>query len=107
VTIRNNTFRNTFFDSIKIYTNGKGAMAHNIRIEGNRITTWYTDPNASQSASAISVRNAVGVVIENNTIGKGAAKAAISKPISLQNCKEFVETGNRLPKETEDSLPHD
>lgn len=29
-----NTFTNTFFDSIKIYTNGKGAVARNITITG-------------------------------------------------------------------------
>jgi hypothetical protein len=92
--IRNNTFTHTFFDSIKVYTNGKGAMARNITIIGNRISGWHTDPKASRSASAISVRNTVGLTIEDNTIGPGAADPEISKPILLQNCKDISRVGN-------------
>ncbi|MDT8389827.1 MAG: hypothetical protein RRC34_04885 [Lentisphaeria bacterium] len=88
--VRNNTFKNTFFDSIKIYTNGKGAFARNINITGNTISGWHTDPRAKNSASAINLRNVIGVVIENNTIGDSGAEAIISKPILLENCKNVI-----------------
>jgi hypothetical protein len=96
--IRNNTFRNTFFDSIKVYTNGKGAVARNITITGNRITGWHTDPKASRTASAISLRNVVGAVIEDNTIGPGAADPGISTPILLNNCRDVGREGNQVQK---------
>jgi hypothetical protein len=88
--IRNNTFTDTFFDSIKIYTNGKGAVAKNITITGNTISGWHTDPRAENSASAIYLRNVKGVVIENNTIGKSGAKPSISTPVLLQNCTDVI-----------------
>lgn len=96
--IRNNTFRNTFFDSIKIYTSGKGAVARTITITGNRITGWHTDPKASRSASAIDVRNAVGLIVEDNIIGPGAADPAISTPILLHNCRDVSRVGNVAQK---------
>ncbi|MBT7068691.1 MAG: right-handed parallel beta-helix repeat-containing protein [Verrucomicrobia bacterium] len=88
--IRNNTFADTFFDSIKIYTNGKGAVAKNITITGNTISGWHTDPRAENSASAINLRNVDGVVIENNTIGESGAKPSISTPVLLQNCTDVI-----------------
>ena len=94
--IRNNTFTNTFFDSIKVYTNGKGAVARNITITGNRITGWHTNPMNPKSAAAINLRNVVGGVIRNNTIGPGAAAAAISQGIRLQNCKDVVQETNKI-----------
>ncbi|MFC1601913.1 right-handed parallel beta-helix repeat-containing protein, partial [Candidatus Sumerlaeota bacterium] len=97
--IRNNTFRNTFWDSIKIYTNGKGAEARNITITGNRITGWYTNPMNPESAAAINPRNVVGGVIRDNTIGPGAAAPKISQPIRLQNCKDVINKENRVHKE--------
>jgi len=92
--IHNNVFRNTFFDSIKVYTNGKGALARNITITGNRITGWHTNPRASRSAAAISLRNVARGVIKGNSIGPGAADPAISTPILLRNCKDIVKEGN-------------
>ena len=88
--IRNNTFTNTFFDSIKIYTNGKGAVARNITITGNTITGWHTNPMDPKSASAIYLQNVVGGVIKDNTIGPGAASPKISKPVRLMNCKDIT-----------------
>jgi len=93
--IRNNTFRNTFWDAIKVYTNGKGAQARNITITGNRIVGWYTDPRATTAASAISLRNVVGAVIKDNDIGPGATDPAISTPIRLQDCKDVSSEGTR------------
>ena len=93
--IRNNTFRNTFFEAIKVYTNGKGAEARNITITGNRIDNWYTDPNA-RAAAAISLTNVAGVTIENNTIGPGAADPSISIPIRIDACREIRNEGNRI-----------
>lgn len=90
------TFTNTFFDSIKVYTNGKGTVARNITITGNRITGWHTNPMNPKSAAAINLRNVVGGVIRNNTIGPGAAPAAISQGIRLQNCKDVVQETNKI-----------
>jgi len=92
--IRNNTLTNTFFDSIKVYTNGKGAVASNITITGNRITDWHTNPMSSTSAAAINLRNVVGGIIKDNTIGLGVAAAKFCKPIRLQNCKNITLTNN-------------
>ena len=88
--IRNNTFRNTFWDAVKVYANGKGALARNITITGNRITGWYADPRAENSASAINLRNVAGVVVENNTIGESGAKPSISTPVLLKNCTDVI-----------------
>jgi hypothetical protein len=49
--IRNNTFTNTFFDSITVYTNGRGAVARNIAITDNRITGWHTNPRKPEVGS--------------------------------------------------------
>ncbi len=95
-TIRNNTFSNTFFDSIKVSANGKEAFARNITIAENSITGWHTDPKAKDSASAINLRNVLGVVIENNTIGESGADRAISKAILLNNCKDVINKDNEI-----------
>lgn len=92
--IRNNTFTNTFFDSINVYTNGQGAVARNITITGNRITGWHTNPRSPSSAAAIRLRNVDGVVIKDNIIGPSAAPANISKPIRLENSMNAMERGN-------------
>lgn len=92
--IRNNTFNNTFFDSINVYTNGRGAVARNITITGNRITGWHTNPRDPRTAAAISLRNVNGALIKDNVIGPGAAPANISKPIRLQNCKDIRKSEN-------------
>lgn len=94
--IRNNAFSNTFFDSIKVYTNGNGAHARNITITGNRITRWHTDPKAKFSASAISLRNVTGVVIVQNAIGESGADPSISKPVLLKNCKDVINKDNDI-----------
>jgi len=94
--IRNNTFTNTFLDSIKVYTNGKGAVARNITITGNRITGWHTNPMNPKSAAAINLRNVVGGVIGNNTIGPGAAAPKISQPIRLHGCQGITQEANQV-----------
>jgi hypothetical protein len=92
--IRNNTFINTFFDSINVYTNGQGAVARNITITGNRFTGWHTNPRSPESAAAIRLRNVNGALITDNIIGPSAAPASISKPIRLQNCKDIESSDN-------------
>ena len=94
--IRHNTFTNTFFDSIKVYTNGKGAVARNITITSNRITGWHTNPMNPKSAAAINLRNVVGGVIGNNTIGPGAAAPKISPPIRLHGCQGITQEANQV-----------
>jgi hypothetical protein len=96
IVIRNNTFTDTFFDPIKIYTHGKGAVARNIRITGNRITGWHTNPRNPKSAAAIYMRNVSGAVIQDNTIGPGAAPPSISQPIRLQACEDISSTNNHI-----------
>ncbi|MEM9108807.1 MAG: glycosyl hydrolase family 28-related protein [Planctomycetota bacterium] len=86
--IRNNTFTNTYFDAIHIYTNGIDATAQEMTIKSNRITGWHTNPIDPKSAAAISLRNVVGAVIEDNEIGPSAAPEAVSVPIRLDNCKD-------------------
>jgi len=51
------------------------------------------------SASAINLMNVIGVVIENNTIGKSGAKPNISKPVLFKNCKDVVNKDNKISKE--------
>lgn len=88
--IRNNVFRNTFFDSIKVYANGRGAVVRNITITGNRITGWHTNPRSRGPAAAIHLRNVVGGTIQNNAIGPGAADPAVSTPLFTRGCRELV-----------------
>ncbi|MBT3374428.1 MAG: right-handed parallel beta-helix repeat-containing protein [Lentisphaerae bacterium] len=94
--IRNNTFRNTFWDAIKVYTNGKGAMARNITVTGNRISNWYTSPRERGPAAGINLRNVVSGVVADNIIGPGKADPEISTPILLKNCSEIRNEGNHV-----------
>ena len=94
--IRDNTFRNTFFDSIKVYTNGKGAFARNITITDNRISNWYTSPRDRGPAAAINLRNVVGGVVEDNIIGPGKADPAIATPILIRDCAGIRDRGNAI-----------
>ncbi|MBI1338263.1 MAG: hypothetical protein GC164_15075 [Phycisphaera sp.] len=94
--IRNNTFTDTFFNSIDIYVKGRGAVAHNITITGNHVTGWHTSPMNRQSAAAISMRNVNGAVIRDNTIGPAAAQADNSQPLRLENCTDIEQSGNEI-----------
>jgi hypothetical protein len=78
--IRNNTFSNTYLESIKVYTKGNGAVARNISIVGNR---W----RSKGKMDMISLDNVVGGVVKDNLIMPG--KTAI--PVRMQNCKEIKE----------------
>ncbi len=92
--IRDNTFRNTFLDAIKIYANGKGAMVRNVTITGNRISDWYTSPRDRGPAAAINLRNVTGGIVDGNCIGPGKADPAISTPILMRNCEGIRNKGN-------------
>lgn len=94
--IRNNTFTDTFFESIKVYTRGRDVRARNITISGNRIQGWHTDPKARNSASAIHLRNVTGAIITNNVIGKSGADQSISNPLVLVNCKDVIKRDNQI-----------
>jgi len=94
--IRNNTFRNTFWDAIKVYANGQGAAARNITITGNCISGWYTSPRERGPAAAINLRHVVGGVVEDNAIGPGAADPAVSTPILIRDCNDIRNEGNRI-----------
>ena len=94
--IRNNTFTDTFFESIKVYTRGRDVLARNITISGNRIQGWHTDPKARNSASAIHLRNVTGAIITNNVIGKSGADQSISNPLVLVNCKDVIKRDNQI-----------
>ncbi len=96
--IRNNTFRNTFFEAVTVYTRGKGAVARDITISGNHITNWYTNPNARE-ASAIRLRNVLGGTITDNIIGAGATDPTISMPIRLDECRKIDKQGNFISTE--------
>lgn len=98
VTIRNNTFRNTFWESVKVYANGKGAVARDIRVVGNSITGWHSDPKA-RGRAAISLRNVEGGEVRGNTIGPGAVDAAGSTPILQENCSDVIDELNLLKDE--------
>ncbi len=93
--IRNNTFRNTFWEAVRVYTRGDGAVARNISVYGNQIDNWYTDPNA-QKASAIYLRSVVEGTIRENIIGPGSADPEVSMPIRLEECQEIREQGNQI-----------
>ena len=100
--IRNNTFRNTFWDAVKVYTNGEGSVARNITVTGNRIDGWYTDPQARRQAAAINLRNVVGGVVVDNIIGPGKVAPAISKPILIRKCRDIrTEEAPEKPGPTE------
>ena len=92
--IRNNTFTNTFFDSINVYTNGQGAVARNITITGNRITGWHTNPRDPKSAAAIRLRHVDGAVVKDNIIGLSAAPANIAQPVRLEDCRNIEQSGD-------------
>lgn len=94
--IRNNTFRNTFWESVKVYTNGQGAPARNITVIGNRIENWYTDPRA-RKAAAIYLRNVVDGTVQENIISPGAADPILSIPIRMEQCRQIRTEGNRIP----------
>ncbi len=86
--IRDNTFRNTFWDAVKVYANGKGAVARNITVTGNRISDWRK--------SAVSLAAVDGGVIEGNTIETGRGDGATEVPLVVRNSKDLRIVGNSI-----------
>jgi len=86
--IRNNTFRNTFWDAVKVYTNGRGAVARNITITGNHISGWR--------GVAVSLAAVDSGVIEGNTIETGNGDASAAIPLVVRNSRNLRVVDNRV-----------
>lgn len=96
VIIRNNTFKDTFFNSINIYSKGKGTSVKNITVVNNTISGWYDNPRDKGPAAAISVSNIDGGVIKGNTITPGKADISRSVPIRINGSKDVKVIDNKI-----------
>ncbi|MCP4785328.1 MAG: hypothetical protein GY903_04855 [Fuerstiella sp.] len=85
-TIRDNSFRNTLLDPIRVYAKGRNALAKNITIENNTFSEW--------PAAAMQLSNLQGGVIDGNTIERGKADAAGVVPIVVKHSSGVRIRGN-------------
>lgn len=75
--IRNNIFRDTGRDSIRVYADGWGARARNITIENNRFSGW--------PESAVNLSSLDGGIIRGNTITTGSDAPSASTPVVVKD----------------------
>jgi hypothetical protein len=86
--IRNNTFRNTVWNSIQVRANGNNAWARDITIKDNTFIGW--------PGSAMRLTNIDGGIIEGNTIKTGAADPSGSVPIIVKDSKNLTIKNNTI-----------
>ena len=90
-TIRNNTFRNTGSDPIRIYTKGRNTWAKNITIENSTFSGW--------PGSAMRLSNLQGGVIRGNTIEPGRGDPAGVVPVVVGRSSDLRIEGNKIHDE--------
>ncbi|MCH7224631.1 right-handed parallel beta-helix repeat-containing protein [Haloferula sp. A504] len=89
--IRNNTFRDTGQNPIRVRINGRNAWARNIRIEGNTFSGW---PAAAMDLSGIQ-----GGVIRGNSIEAGREDGTEAVPVVIRSSEELRISGNEIRDE--------
>lgn len=93
-TIRDNTFINTTWNSVRVTTKGRNVYAKNIKVVDNYFSGWSTTLPGKSKAAAIDLSNIAGGLIKGNTIHYGKAPSNISTPILLRNTKDVVQEEN-------------
>ena len=88
ITIRDNEFIRTGWDSVRISVRGKGAWATDIVIEDNLFEGW---PDAAMNLSNID-----GLVVRNNTIRPGRNEDLVSVPIQISSSRNVQVEGNEV-----------
>jgi len=88
ITIRDNEFIDTGWDSVRISVRGKGAWATDIVIEDNLFEGW--------PGSAMKLSNIDGLVVRNNTIRPGRNEDLTSVPIQLSSSRNVQVEGNEV-----------
>ncbi|MDB2681475.1 right-handed parallel beta-helix repeat-containing protein [Opitutales bacterium] len=88
ITIRDNEFIRTGWESVRISVRGKGAWATDIVIEDNLFEGW---PNAAMKLSNID-----GLVVRNNTIRPGRNEDLTSVPIQISSSQNVQVEGNEV-----------
>jgi hypothetical protein len=91
ITIRNNTFINTAWSSVRIFTKGKNVYAKNIQITGNFFSKLRTSPLAGNRTAAIELDNVDGGIVSGNIIEQG------DSAIIDNNCKHLIIRSNTYP----------
>ena len=86
-TIRNNTFINTAWNSVKVSTKGDNVYAKNIQITDNFFSGWQTSPRSKDRAAAIELSNIDGGKVSGNIMEKGNTSG--DSPIINRNCKQL------------------
>jgi hypothetical protein len=89
--IRNNTFTDTFFESIKVYTRGRNAVARNITIEDNSFSGW---PDSAMNLSRIQ-----GGLIRGNRIETGSDAGKAPVPVVIRNSEQVKVENNTIQDE--------
>lgn len=88
ITIRDNEFIDTGWDSVRISVRGKGAWATDIVIEDNLFEGW--------PGSAMKLSNIDGLVVRNNTIRPGRNEDLTSVPIQISSSQNVQVEGNEV-----------
>ena len=93
-TIRNNTFINTTWNSVRVSTNGENVYAKNIRITDNFFSGWRTSARVKYEAAAIELNNVDGGKVSGNILEKGNTSG--DSAIIYTNCKDLVISENHI-----------
>jgi hypothetical protein len=88
ITIRDNEFIHTGWESVRIQVRGKGAWATDILIEDNVFEGW---PKAAMKLSNID-----GLVVRNNVVKPGRNEDLVSIPIQLAFSRNVTVEGNAV-----------
>ncbi len=92
-TIRNNTFINTAWNSVRILTKGKNVYAKNINIIDNFFSGWRTSPQIQSQAAAIELSNIDGGIVRGNIMEQGKSNGS---SIITDNCKYLIISNNHF-----------
>lgn len=90
--IRNNTFINTAWSSIRITTKGKNVHAKNIQITGNFFSRSHPSPHTGNRTAAIELDNVDGGIVSGNIIEGG--KNDDDSAVINNNCKQLIISSN-------------
>jgi hypothetical protein len=93
-TIRNNTFINTAWNSVRVTTKGENVYAKNINIIDNFFSGWRTSPLVKGKAAAIDLKNIDGGKVTGNIMEQ--RKASGYPPIINTNCKKLIISNNNF-----------
>lgn len=104
ITIRNNTFINTAWSSVRIFTKGKNVYAKNIQITGNFFSKLPTSSPGDNRTAAIELDNVDGGLVSGNIIERG--KSSDDSVIINNNCKRLIIINNTLHEKTLPDHPH-